>query len=226
VRQSGAGAGAAASSPENRDKMEIWLIRHGTTSANLEGRFQGRLDYPLSAQGRREAELLARRLSAVGLELLFSSDLQRAWETAQIIGLEAKLQPVKVPLLRECSWGTVEGMTRAEITILHQPFIEGTDRIKAGLFGGERERKLLARARVFLKRVEHQCTGVHRIALVSHGRFINAMLAAALGLKARQHWPFAPAPASLSVIQNGALPGSFQLELFNDRCHLHESFAP
>ncbi len=202
--------------------MEIWLIRHGTTQANLEGRFQGRLDYPLCAQGRREAELLARRLSFAGLEFLFSSDLQRAWDTAQIIARETKLQPVKAPFLRECSWGFAEGLTRAEVTSLNISFSEGNERIKAGFFGGESERKLLARARLFLKKVEKDCPGAHRIAMVSHGRLINALLAAALGLKARQSWPFAPGPASLSVIRDGAFPGTYRLELYNDRCHLSE----
>lgn len=202
--------------------MEIWLIRHGTTSANLEGRFQGRLDYPLSDQGCREAELLARRLSLAGLEFLFSSDLQRAWDTAQIIARETKLQPVKAPLLRECSWGVAEGMTRAEINLLYRCLPGGKQPIKAGLFGGESERKLLARARLFLKKLEQDCPGAHRIAVVSHGRFINALLAAALGVKARQLWPFAPAPASLSVLRDGAFAGKFHLELFNDRCHLHQ----
>lgn len=201
--------------------MEIWLIRHGTTSANLEGRFQGRLDYPLNAQGRLEADLLARRLSLAGLELLFSSDLQRAWETAQIIARETKLQPFKVTLLRECSWGAAEGMTRTEINLLYRNLPVEKQRIKAGDFGGESERKLLARARFFLKKLKQNCPGANRVALVSHGRFINALLAAALGLKARQPWPFAPAPASLSVLRDGAYGGKFRLDLFNDRCHLH-----
>jgi len=110
--------------------MEIWLIRHGTTTANQEGRFQGRLDYPLSDQGRCEADLLSRRLKNVGL-----------------------LRPVSSPLLRECSWGAAEGLTQAEIQSYLLPpfFYAGRDRLKPSSWGGESERKLMSRARHFLK---------------------------------------------------------------------------
>ena len=201
--------------------MDIWLLRHGSTEANVEGRFQGQLDYPLSEAGRREAKLLARRVSSAGLELLFSSDLQRAWETAQYIAAATGLKPIITPLLRECSWGVAEGLTVAELKSYCRPVpASGRFRIRAGQWGGESERKLLARARLFLKRTLEGYSGYDRVAVVSHARFINALLAAALGLKAWQHWPFAPAPASLSIISHKASPGRFRPEVFNDRCHL------
>lgn len=205
--------------------MEIWLIRHGTTRANLTGRFQGQLDYPLSSQGRREATLLAHRLSAANLEILFSSDLQRAWETAQIIARRTGLTPLLYPLLRECCWGQAEGLTRAEIRRSRLPFpLDSRGRLRAGLVGGESERKLQARARLFLKSLENSRPIYSRVAAVSHGRFINALLSTALGLKARQRWPFAPAPASLSVISKNNFGHKYHLKLYNDRCHLEEGF--
>ncbi len=201
--------------------MEIWLLRHGSTVANVEGRFQGQLDYPLSDAGRREAKLLARRVSSAGLELLLSSDLQRAWETAQFIAAATGLKPFKTPLLRECSWGAAEGLTMAELKSCCRPWpASGPFRIRAGQWGGESERKLLARARLFWARTLREYSGYGRVAVVSHARFINALLAAALGLKSRQYWPFAPAPASLTIVAHRGSPPRFRLELFNDRCHL------
>jgi len=202
--------------------MEIWLIRHGTTLANLEGRIQGRLDYPLSPQGHREAKLLAQRLRFAGLDCLFSSDLRRARETAQIIAVETGIKPVQSHLLRESSWGILEGLTRAEIQSLRLTSIltDKRQNLKAISWGGESERKLLSRARLYLKMVEYECHGYNRIASVSHGRFINALIVAALGLKTCRRWPFAPDPASLSVISRRAGQGSYRLDLFNDRCHL------
>ncbi len=201
--------------------MKIWLIRHGTTAANREGRLQGRLDIPLAPQGRREAEQLARRLREFDLEVVLSSDLSRAWETARIIAWETDLQPVRMPLLRECSWGIVEGMTIPEIKARY-PGEACSDHfgLKAGLFGGERERKLMARAGLVYKIIEQRYRRCGSIALVSHGRFLNAFLAKGLGLKARQRWPFAPAPASLSLITFDSSRDCYRLALFNDRCHL------
>lgn len=201
--------------------MEIWLIRHGTTHANLEGRFQGQLNFPLSPRGLREANFLARRLQGAGLQQLYSSNLLRAWQTAQIIALEAGLEPVKSSLLRECSWGLAEGLTRKEIKTAGLPLLTGSGgRIKAGLLSGEGDRKIQARARVFLKTAERDCSRYSRIALVSHGRFLNALMAVALGLPARLKWPFAPDPASVSIIRREVPRGGYRLALFNDRCHL------
>ncbi len=204
--------------------MEMWLLRHGTTDANQQGRFQGRLNYPLSIRGQQEAQLLANRLRGAGLEAILSSDLIRAWETAQIVGRGSHLSPIKEPLLRECSWGALEGLTWAEINEQYPGLSMSIGgKLKAGSVGGESERKLLARSRLLLKKVNKQYGDARRIALVSHSRFINALLAAALGLHGRQRWPFAPSPASLTIISFHKERKVYRLELFNDRCHIKES---
>lgn len=202
--------------------MEIWMVRHGSTSASEEGRYQGRLEYPLSDRGRREAVLVGSRLAKLDLELILSSDQQRAWETAQIAARATGLSPVGMPLLRECSWGLMEGLTRSEAKALF-PDIFARRRGGMQLFscGGESNRRLLARASVLLKVIHLRHCCLNRVALVSHGRFINALLAACLGLKARQRWPFAPSPASLSMVKYDLAAGQHRLQLFNDCCHLH-----
>lgn len=199
------------------------MIRHGITNANQEGRLQGRLDYPLSDRGRREAESLSRRVDLIGLQVILSSDLERAWQTAEIIAREAGLEPVRMPLLRECSWGAVEGMTLAEIRSRYPFWTPHARRgLRAAAFGGESERKLLARTRLLLKVINRRYGSCRRIALVSHGRLINAVIAACLGLKTRQRWPFAPAQASLSMVRYDPTRRQYRLELFNDRCHLQQ----
>jgi len=201
--------------------MQIWLIRHGTTAANRERRFQGRLDYPLSPQGRREARLLAERVKSLAPDLLLSSDLQRAWETAQIIAQATGLIVRPLPLLRECSWGVAEGKTLEEIYTIY-PSLRAAEaaQISAEFFGGESKKRLLARAGLVLRLLSRRFAHRRRVVLVSHGRFINALLACSLGLSADQFWPFAPAPASLSMISCEEERREYRLELFNDRCHL------
>ncbi|NLA10925.1 MAG: histidine phosphatase family protein [Firmicutes bacterium] len=202
--------------------MEFWLIRHGSTRANEEGRFQGRLDVPLSERGRREAALLGRRLAGTGpVELFLSSDLQRAWETALIISRAIEPVPLREPWLRECSWGYVEGLRRSEVRAIY-PFLFAPDgsRLRALRAGGEGERKLLARTRALRRKIRRRHGKLHRVLLVSHGRLINAFVAGALGCSTRERWPYAPAPASLSVLRHCPAAGCYELALFNDTAHL------
>ncbi len=92
----------------------LLLVRHGETDWNAEGRLQGHTDRPLNDYGRRQARELAERLAGDGVTAIYSSDLSRARETAQIVGERLGL-PVEVdPDLREKDWGNWEGLTSDE----------------------------------------------------------------------------------------------------------------
>ena len=95
--------------------MNIILIRHGETAWNAERRLQGHLDIPLNAEGERQARLLAEALAPESIDLIVSSDLQRARQTAQAVaGLRG--MPVNVePGLRERCYGGFEGLLYSEI---------------------------------------------------------------------------------------------------------------
>ena len=88
----------------------ILLARHGETDDNREPlRFQGFRDTPLNETGRRQAAELAERVVGDGIASLWSSDLSRASETAEIVGARIGLQPRLDPRLREASRGQWEG---------------------------------------------------------------------------------------------------------------------
>ncbi len=203
-------------------EMEFWLIRHGRTTANDEGRFQGRRDFHLNEAGIREAVSISRRLSkASGFGLFLSSDLQRAWKTAEIISRVIKQAPLREPLLRESSWGYIEGLRRSEVEAAYPFLFRSTGgALRAIRCGGESERKLLARTRILRRKICREHPGAHRILLVSHGRLINAFISGCFGFTSRQKWPYAPSPASLSIV--GYDPGRERgrLLLFNDTGHL------
>jgi probable phosphoglycerate mutase len=92
----------------------LLLVRHGETDWNAEGRLQGHTDTPLNELGRRQARGLAEQLAGDGIEAVYSSDLARARETAEIVGARLGLTVALEPGLREKDWGTWEGLTGSE----------------------------------------------------------------------------------------------------------------
>lgn len=93
----------------------LCLVRHGQTDWNLEGRYQGQSDVPLNVNGRAQARTLAQRLENESFAAVFSSDLLRASETADIIAQTLRL-PVRVDVrLREINQGEWEGQLVTDI---------------------------------------------------------------------------------------------------------------
>jgi probable phosphoglycerate mutase len=98
----------------NRVPTRICLVRHGETEWNAARRIQGQIDIGLNEAGVRQAEAAGRWLKKVGIAALYSSDLKRAWLTAQAIGQALGLAPQAVPEMRERRYGIFEGLTYAE----------------------------------------------------------------------------------------------------------------
>jgi 2,3-bisphosphoglycerate-dependent phosphoglycerate mutase len=98
--------------------IEVWLVRHGQTDWNKEGRYQGQRDIPLNAAGMAQAaqtaELLARL--QVPFDGIFSSDLLRARQTAGMIGERLGLPVFLDPRLREISLGSWEGQRHIDVS--------------------------------------------------------------------------------------------------------------
>jgi len=208
--------------------MELWLIRHGTTKANLQGRLQGRLDFPLGDQGKKEAYLLGRRLHEQRFSFFFCSPLQRARQTASIIAAQGRTpKPIYTSLLAEYDWGVIQGMTKAEIGKRYPEILQRLQRDfhHAKIPGAEGMSGLFYRVRLFyalLSRIAGKRSGqekVNPILIVSHGRFLQAFIIYFLKYNYKEFWPFSLAPASLTILQ-GDFQRTRRLRLFNDTCHL------
>ncbi len=87
----------------------LYIVRHGETVWNIEGRFQGHMDSPLTEKGKQQARELGRKLNNITFDEVFSSDLGRAKHTAELIVLEKKLAVKTTKALRERSFGKFEG---------------------------------------------------------------------------------------------------------------------
>lgn len=89
----------------------IYVVRHGQTDWNLEGRFQGRIDIELNEKGREQAEKTKKKLDGIKFDKVFSSPLKRAYETAQIITDE----PIEIDdRIIERGNGQLEGRLKKE----------------------------------------------------------------------------------------------------------------
>jgi broad specificity phosphatase PhoE len=146
----------------------LLLVRHGETDWNAEGRLQGHTDRPLSDYGRRQAQQLAGELEDEELEAIYSSDLARARETAEIVGERLGLPVVLDPDLREKDWGTWEGLNAVE-----------RDRVE---FVGETTEAHQERMLRALRRIAERHPGDRRVLVVTHGGSMRRVQTAAMGL--------------------------------------------
>lgn len=95
------------------------LIRHGESQYNLEGRFTGLSDSPLTKKGRHEMETAGRRLREIVIDIAFSSLLRRSVDSTRIVLVSSGQPNVPVTVMQELnerSYGELEGLTRNEVT--------------------------------------------------------------------------------------------------------------
>lgn len=187
----------------------IGWIRHGVTDWNQERRVQGQQDIALNETGRLQARALAKRLQEEEpWDLLYSSDLSRARETAEIAGDALGLAVIPDRRLRERYFGEMEGTTLEE-----RKRRWGEDWHKQE-FGKEPEENMAARGLSFIE----DLVAAHpnqRVLVVSHGAFIAAVLKSMLPhLNTEERLE----NTSLSVVAKA--PVGWTCELFNCTKHL------
>jgi probable phosphoglycerate mutase len=143
----------------------LLLARHGETEWNREGRWQGWADPPLNETGQRQARELAEQLRSTPFDAVYSSDLQRAHETAIIVAKPHDVPVVADPGLREIDVGSWSGLTRAEI----DERFPGRERPD-----GETREEHLTRVLQTVERIARAHAG-ERLLIVSHGGTMRAL---------------------------------------------------
>ena len=179
------------------------LIRHGQSTWNSERRIQGQLDPPLSAEGRRQAQLLAARLTGRTFSALYASDLKRAFETAEVVGASVGLEPAPDKGLREIYLGEWEGMTTEEIAAGYPDawarWVEEPDWDVVP--GGERAEAFDARVGAALEDIQRRHEHGN-VLVVTHGGVIQVALHRIVGRGSRGFFPFRIQNASISMIED------------------------
>ena len=194
----------------------IYLLRHGEVVLAEPRRFIGHLDVPLSPGGEAQCAAQARRLAAARIDALYSSDLQRARRSGEIIGAPHGLSPETLPALREMAMGRWEGLTAHEIQAREpDAFRDWMSRVGEFPFPeGESVLDLLARAAPAFDAIAAAHAG-RPVAIVAHGGTNRALLCRALGLPLGRLLAFGQDYGALSVLLVRA--GASALRRLNQR---------
>jgi broad specificity phosphatase PhoE len=229
--------------PLREGERRLYLVRHGETDWNVEDRIQGLTDNPLNANGRAQAEAVSRYLANEPLDLITSSSLQRASDTADAI---AKRHPGTrrepgLPAFVEMSFGEYEGRRLGEIEREYKSYIgawragdnakawphgESPDAVAARGLAGLRSLGVLPSVpaggdgdggtATASQRVDAE--DAQRVLIVAHGRF-NKILIAALGGDVSAASDVQQGNTCLNVL-DVAPDGAVDVRLLNGRGHL------
>jgi len=149
---------------------EICIIRHGETDWNAQFRIQGRSDIPLNETGRRQASITAGHLESESWDIIYSSPLRRALETARTISKAVGVKTITTEAdLLESDFGVAEGMTIDERKIKYPD--------RNLIPGAEKLDEIKSRAVDIITRISERHAG-KRIIIVSHACFIMEVLGA------------------------------------------------
>ncbi|GHF99027.1 phosphoglycerate mutase [Deinococcus piscis] len=197
------------------DSGTLFLIRHGQTALNAQGRFQGQTDTPLNDTGRAQVQVTAQRLHAEGVQapLILSSDLPRALQTAQLVQDVVGGTLEQSPALREIAFGDWDGQS---ITEIEAQFPDDYLRFRGGdpsfaCPGGECGTDVAERAYSFVQ--GHLPGPGQTVAVVAHQLTIFALLTRLLEEDYQTVWPthrFNHANAAFSRLtyRDGAVVGA------------------
>lgn len=166
--------------------LEVCLVRHAQSVSNAKGVWQGQGDSPLSEAGRRQVEALTGALAAERWDLILSSDLSRAADTAKAsgAGIEHDRQ------WREIHVGDWEGLSMEQVV---ERFPEQIEALKArktfAIGGGESWPEVFERADSSLAALRRRMPEGGRAIVFTHGGIIAALLSGLMGARDRFPWP-------------------------------------
>ncbi len=203
--------------------MDIYLIRHGQTDANVSGIYQGNMDVPLNAKGVKQAELIAWRLRNMAIDNVYVSSLKRAMDTCSAILEYHDLTPVIEPDLQEISLGDWQGKSRADVKNEYADYIEERkakdDAHTTPFPGGESFANFEKRAtNIFYDILERQ--NGNNIVIVTHGGIIKALVRHILDFDPKKARDYDVYNTSITRLRYDKQKDRLKLITLNDVAHL------
>ena len=180
----------------------IYIVRHGQTEWNLLGKTQGHGNSDLTPKGIEQAELLADSMTKYPIDYIYSSDLGRAYQTAEIIGNKLNIEVEKTEALREMNFGTWEGRIIKDI-IEEDPELYKMWRNEphlAKIPQGETLSQIKERTDAFIKEINEKYDGKH-IVLVTHSLCARIMLLPFLDSDVKNIYRINQANTALNIIE-------------------------
>jgi probable phosphoglycerate mutase len=180
--------------------MLFYLVRHGESTFNVEGRLQGQSDEPmLSPLGQQHAHAVARAVETLRFDAIYSSPLRRAMQTARPVAEKLGLSIATDDRLKEINIGIFQGLLASEISDRHP---EATARWRSQdpdfcIPGGESRRELIQRAWAALAAI--RASNHERVLVVAHGGVLAAAIKALLAVPAERN-PFMLYNGSISQL--------------------------
>jgi probable phosphoglycerate mutase len=174
------------------------LIRHGETDWNAEGRYQGQSNVPLNANGLAQAEALAQRLRGMRFDAIYTSDLARAAQTAEVLAATTGAPIHRDRRLREIDQGEWEGLLLAEIQARYAEAFERRrlDPLATQPPGGETVGQVRQRVLEAIREIGRTYPG-GSVAVVSHGLAIALIKVHLAQLPVESVWDHIPPNASI-----------------------------
>ncbi|MBN2320196.1 MAG: histidine phosphatase family protein [Acidobacteria bacterium] len=203
-----------------KQTLRLFLVRHGESADNVEMRYLGRRDEPLTEKGMRQAEQAAAALAPFSIRAIYTSPLMRTADTAARIRETSGAELFTDTRLIEGSFGQWEGMSRNEVIQAGGRDAELLARwendASAAPPGGESLEEIQVRVMSLVEELKEN--GLQSpIVLVSHVGPIKALLASALDVPLEATRRMFLDPCSISVVDWGKRPF---LRLFNSHAHL------
>ncbi len=182
--------------------MRLYLIRHGETNSNKDFRFIGNTDDPLSEEGLVQAKETADSLIGVDIKAVYSSDLKRAMQTAEIIAKSHSLEVKAKNSLREIDFGDWELLTYDDIDVLYHDIFKRwlADPVNTQIPGGESWKQFRGRILFAVKEIVDQEKDGNVI-VVLHGGPIKLLVSYLNGDDPMFFKSFWPAPGSVNIVE-------------------------
>ena len=197
----------------------LLLVRHGISQFNVTRQFAGSSDVELNDEGYKQVESLRDRLADDHIDAVYSSDLQRAQVTADIISSRHEVDIITCPELREVSYGDAEGLTFDEISHRYPEVaaLITNFSLKLKFPRGESFEDFIKRVCTFLGRLDDH-SPEQTVLVVSHRGPLTVLICHLLSISQTCWWQLRCDNASLSIV--GTYPRGAILNLLNDTSHL------
>lgn len=199
--------------------MNIYLIRHGRQCSKL-----CNVNVKLSEEGRRQAALLGERMASKKIDLIYSSDLIRAVETAQVVNGYWHAKHIIRQGIREISFGDMEGMADEDIAVKFADFKKEQEKMEEDIPypGGECSGDVIKRSMPVFEEIS--ASGADNVAVVTHGGVIRSITAAFLHMEPHDYRLLGNTLENCSIthVRWNEEKRRFFVERFNDYAHLEK----